>query len=52
MAGGGEAAHINSDLGDDGFSAGLVDAGVAAHNIDGGAKGREIGLDFTVDRGE
>ena len=43
---------INANLGDDGFGAELVDAGVAAHNVNGGAKGREIGLDFAVERGE
>ena len=48
MSCGGEAAHVGADLQDDRFGAKLVDAGVGAHNVDGDAKGREIGLDFAV----
>ena len=49
---GGEATHVGADLGNDGFGAELADAGVGAHDVDGDAKGREIGFDFAVQRAD
>ena len=44
MTRGGEAAHVDADLGDDGFGAEFLDAGVGAYDVDGDAKGPRLRL--------
>lgn len=50
MAGGGKAAHIQADLANDDFRAERAYTGDAAEELDGGTKGRQIGLDLLIDR--
>src|SRR3981081_4417265 len=49
MPGAGEPAHIGSDLGDDDLRTERTYAGDRADEFDGGAKGREVSLDFGID---
>ena len=49
MPGGREAAHIAADFGEDNASAQFVDAGNGGQEVDGGAKGLDIGVDLLID---
>src|SRR3979490_2690713 len=50
MSHGGEAAHIETDLGDDHFGAERTHAGDAADELDSDAKGSEVRLDLPINR--
>src|SRR3981081_2847170 len=50
MSHGGEAAHIETDLGDDRFGAERTHAGDAADELDSDAKGSEVRLDLPINR--
>ncbi len=49
MPGGREAAHIAADLGQDDFGAEDADAGNGGQELDGGAKGLDLGVDLLID---
>src|SRR5215471_18300614 len=49
VSGGRETAHVAADLGEDDASAQFVDAGNGGQELDGGAKGLEIGVDLLID---
>ena len=49
---GGEAAHIQADLGHDGAGAQVADTGNRRQQIDGGAKGLDIGVHLPIDLGD
>src|SRR5215469_5980414 len=48
----GESAHIEADLGDDDFRAERAHARDGAHEFDGSAKGREVGVHLAVHRSD
>ena len=50
MAIGGEAAHVEADLGEDDLRIQSFDARGRGQQTDCGAKGRNVGLDLPIDR--
>ena len=52
MAGGGEAAHVGADLGDDGPGGEVADAGDGPQQADRVTERVEVALHFRVDLGQ
>ena len=44
-----EAAHVTADLGEDDAGAQIADTGNGVQQLDGGAKGFDIGVDLPID---